>query len=47
MLITPRQLPSAPMQMLVTDELKRRKRAISLTLFDFIEALARIAELLR
>jgi hypothetical protein len=34
-------------QMLVSDELKRRKRAISLTLFDLVESLARTAELLR
>ncbi len=34
-------------QMLVSDELKRRKRAISLQFFDFLEALARLADLLR
>ncbi len=33
-------------QMLVTDELKSRKRQTSLTLFDLIEALARLAELI-
>ena len=31
-------------QMLVTDELKRRKRAVGLMFFDFIEALARLAD---
>ena len=30
--------------MLVTDELKRRKRAVGLMFFDFIEALARLAD---
>ncbi len=34
-------------QMIVTDELKRRKRATSLMFFDFVEALARLADLLR
>ena len=31
-------------QMLVTDELRRRKRAVGLMFFDFVEALARLAE---
>ena len=31
-------------QMLVTDELKRRKRAVGLMFFDFVEALARLAD---
>ena len=30
--------------MLVTDELKRRKRAVGLMFFDFVEALARLAD---
>ena len=30
--------------MLVIDELKRRKRAVGLMFFDFVEALARLAE---
>ena len=30
--------------MLVTDELKRRKRTVGLMFFDFVEALARLAE---
>lgn len=34
-------------QMIVTDELKRRKRATGLMFFDFVEALARLADLLR
>lgn len=33
-------------QLIVTDELKRRRRAMSLTLFDFVEALCRMADLL-
>lgn len=31
-------------QMLVTDELKHRKRTVGLMFFDFVEALARLAE---
>ena len=31
-------------QMLVADELKRRKRAVGLMFFDFVEALARLAD---
>jgi hypothetical protein len=30
--------------MTVSDELKRRQRAVSLTFFDFLEALARVAD---
>ncbi|PNH03764.1 hypothetical protein TSOC_010138 [Tetrabaena socialis] len=33
-------------QALVTDELRRRQRAVSLVLFDFIEAVARLADLI-
>lgn len=33
-------------QLVVTDELIRRKRALSLTFMDFIEALARLSDLL-
>ncbi|KAG2501783.1 hypothetical protein HYH03_000283 [Edaphochlamys debaryana] len=33
-------------QALVTDELRRRQRAVSLTLWDFIEAVARLADLI-
>ena len=32
--------------MLVTDELKRRKRTVGLMFFDFVEALARLADLI-
>eukprot|EP00798_Chlamydomonas_sp_ICE-L_P017102 gene17102-23399_t len=33
-------------QLIVPDELKRRKKAISLTFFDLVEALARVADLM-
>ncbi|KAF5825697.1 hypothetical protein DUNSADRAFT_7514 [Dunaliella salina] len=33
-------------QITVVDELKRRQRAVSLSLFDFVEALARLSEVL-